>query len=59
MKQMDREELKKRLRELRNELMKERAQAAIKAAVKSPGRIRAIRKTIAQILTIMRTRNLK
>ena len=55
---MKREELKKKLNELSTELMKEKAQSAIKAAVKNPGRIRAIRRTIARIRTLMKVRNL-
>ena len=59
MKEMDHNEIDKKLKELRAELMKLKASSAIKAAVKSPGKIRAIRKTIAQLLTIKRLRNLK
>ena len=56
---MSPEELKKKLSELERELMKERASSAIKAAAKSPGKIRAIRTAIAQIRTMLRKRNLK
>ncbi len=59
MKEMSREEMPKKLKELRAELMKLRASAAIKAAMKSPGRLRAIRRAIAQMLTLRRMRNLK
>jgi large subunit ribosomal protein L29 len=43
-----------KLNELKEELMNERGQAAMGGAPKSPGRIKAIRKTVARIMTIMR-----
>ncbi len=51
-KNLSREEAMKRLREIKLELMKERAQARIGGAVKNPGRIRELRRTIARIYTI-------
>ena len=44
----------KKLLELREELMHERGVAAMGGAPPSPGKIRALRKNIARILTIMR-----
>ena len=41
------------LRKLRDDLLHEWGQAAMGGAPESPGRIRAIRKNIARILTIM------
>ncbi|MGQ0797320.1 MAG: 50S ribosomal protein L29 [Methanobacteriota archaeon] len=51
---MDADARAKRLTELRDELMHERGVAAMGGAPPSPGKIRALRKNIARILTIMR-----
>lgn len=51
---MDAEARAKKLVELREELMHERGVAAMGGAPPSPGKIRALRKNIARILTIMR-----
>ena len=45
-------ELDKRLRDLKVELAKERANISIGASVTSPGRIREMRRTIARLETI-------
>ena len=45
-------DLDARLKELRLELAKERANINVGASVTSPGKIREIRKNIARILTI-------
>lgn len=50
---MSNEERLAKLRELKAELMRLRAQQASGAPLDNPGRIRAIRKTIARILTII------
>lgn len=42
-----------KLKELRSELMHERGVAAMGGAPPSPGKIRAVRRNIARILTIM------
>lgn len=42
----------KRLRELRSELLNHRAKIASGGALETPGRIRALKRTIAQLLTI-------
>lgn len=58
LRKMTREERLERLKELRGELMKLRMKARI-GTVENPGKIRAIRKTIARILTINREEELK
>ncbi len=49
---MSREELEKKLKELRLELAKEKANIDVGSSVQSPGKLREIRKTIARIKTI-------
>ncbi len=51
---MDGEARAKKLNELREELMHERGVAAMGGAPPSPGKIRALRKNIARLLTIIR-----
>ncbi len=51
---MDEKARAEKLKELRNELMHERGVAAMGGAPPSPGKIRAVRRNIARILTIMR-----
>ena len=55
---MSREERMEKLKELRLELLKLRMQSDI-GTLENPGKIRAIRKTIARILTINREEELK
>ena len=50
---MDAQAVEKKLTELRDELMHERGVAAMGGAPPNPGKIRALRKNIARILTIM------
>lgn len=50
---MDTEEREDKLYELRDELLHEQGVAAMGGAPESPGRIRAIKKNIARILTVM------
>jgi len=52
---MTKEELNSKLKELRKEMIKHNAQIATGTTPKSPGQIREIKKTIARILTIIRT----
>ena len=52
MREMGEKELNERLRELRLDLSKERASSEVGGTVKSPGKIKEIRRTIARILTI-------
>jgi len=51
---LDEKALADKLKELRSELMHERGVAAMGGAPPSPGKIRAIRRNVARILTIMR-----
>jgi len=55
---MSPEERMKKLQELREELMRLRLKAYT-GTLENPGAIRALRKTIAKILTIMREEELK
>jgi large subunit ribosomal protein L29 len=50
--QMSSEDRQKKLKELKDDLMHERGTGAMGGALKSPGRVKAIRTSIAQILTI-------
>ncbi len=50
------EDLKKKLSELKLELMKDLANIRMGRPIKNPGKIRAIRKTIARILTVLNER---
>ena len=50
--EMNQEELDERLKELRMELAKENGASEIGGTVKSPGRIKEIRRTIARIMLI-------
>jgi large subunit ribosomal protein L29 len=56
MKEADRE---KQLKDLRSDLLKQRAITATGGAPESPGRIRELRRTIARILTIRREEAMK
>lgn len=49
---MSEKEQSEKLNELRTELSKERATSEIGGMLKSPGRIREIRRSIARILTV-------
>lgn len=49
----------KLLDETRGELMHERGLAAMGGAVKNPGRIRALRRTIARVLTLVREEEIR
>jgi len=48
------DERRERLRELKEELMHERGVAAMGGSPPSPGKIRQLRMSIAQLLTVMR-----
>jgi len=56
--EMDPEAKVAKLRELRNDLMHERGVAAMGGAPPSPGKIRALRKNIARLLTVLREEEL-
>ncbi len=57
--EMKNEEMKKRLNELRLELMKELGKVKTGRPIKNPGKIKELRKTIARILTIQKERGKK
>ena len=52
LREMSPEDLSTKLTEVRSDLSKERANIAMKGVPDSPGRVRALRRTIARILTI-------
>lgn len=52
LREMSSADKKERLSELRLELSKERAAAEVGGTVKSPGRLKEIRRTIARIMTM-------
>jgi large subunit ribosomal protein L29 len=54
LREMSTEERETKLKELRNELMHERGVAAMGGAPPNPGKIRALRTSIARMLTIIR-----
>jgi len=51
LKELNNDELKSRLNELRLELTKDKAQIALGGSASNPGRVRQLRKTVARILT--------
>ncbi|HEC87688.1 MAG TPA: 50S ribosomal protein L29 [Thermoplasmata archaeon] len=51
---MSSEERKKKLREIRNELMEEYGRASMGGSPPSPGRIKYLRRTLARLLTVMK-----
>lgn len=56
--EMSEKEIDEKVAELRNELLKERAKASAVGVPENPGRIRAIKRTIARILTVKHERKL-
>jgi large subunit ribosomal protein L29 len=56
---MSEKDLGEKLKSLRLELAKERANINIGASVSSPGKIREVRRTIAKILTVKGEKRLK
>ncbi len=54
---MEKNDLNKRLSELRLDLMKEIGNVKRGRAIKNPGRIRVLRKDIARIMTIRREKS--
>ncbi|MCD6477351.1 MAG: 50S ribosomal protein L29 [Candidatus Aenigmarchaeota archaeon] len=59
LKKMEKAELMKRLSDFRLELAKEKSQIAVGGSPSNIGRIREIRKTIAKILTILNSKEVK
>ncbi len=58
-KDMGKEDLDRRLDELKKELMKVNAQRATKSSMKNPGQLKSIKKTIARLLTIKKQKTSK
>jgi len=53
-KQMNEAQLKNKLEELKKEMVKIRAQISMHTALENPGRVKAVRKTIARIHTSLK-----
>ena len=58
-KSMAKEDLNARLEEVRKDLIKQNAQIATGTTPKSPGQIKQMKKTIARILTVMKSKESK
>lgn len=56
---MDKNTLNEKILELKKDLIKMNAQVAIGTALKNPGQVRKIKKTIARILTIDNDKKIK
>lgn len=56
LKSKGREELEKQLEEMRKELIKLNTQVATGTTLKNPGQVRKVKKTIARILTELKTK---
>ena len=56
---MDKSTLDEKIIELKKELVKVNAQVAIGTALKNPGQVKKIKKTLAKILTISNQKDLK
>jgi large subunit ribosomal protein L29 len=59
LREMSAEERKAKLKETRDELMHARGQAAMGGAPPSPGKLRAMRTSVARIFTIMKEKGEK
>jgi len=59
LREMSTKELDEKLKELRLELSKDIASSEVGGSVKSPGRIREMRRTIARILTMKKRKEKK
>lgn len=57
--EMPSEERTRRLDELRTELSKLRTMISAGGSVENPGRVRALRRTVAKMMTVMREEELK
>jgi len=57
--EMTPDERSRRLEELRTELSKLRTMISAGGSVENPGRVKALRRTIAKLLTVMREEELK
>ena len=58
-KQMDEESLKKKLNDLKKEMIKINAQISTGTPPENPGRVREIKKTIARILTKLKQKGIE
>jgi len=58
-KKLNEEELEKRIQELKKELMKLKSEASGGSQAENPGRIRAIKRTIARLLTIKKEKEVE
>ena len=56
---MTKADLLSKMEELKKELIKENAQVATGTVPKNPGQIKAMKKTIARIITILKTKHSK
>ncbi|UCD04254.1 MAG: 50S ribosomal protein L29 [Candidatus Woesearchaeota archaeon] len=56
---LNEEELKKRLEDLKKELMKLKSQVSGGSQAENPGRMRAIKRTIARLLTIKKEKEVE
>ena len=59
MREMTAEERTRKLNELRTELSKLRTMISAGGSVENPGRVRALRRTVAQMMTVMREEELR
>jgi large subunit ribosomal protein L29 len=58
MREMSREDQEKRLEEFRTELSKVKTMINAGGSIENPGKVKALRKTIARMLTVMREEEL-
>ena len=56
---LNEEELEKRIQELKKELMKLRSQISGGSQAENPGKIKAIRRTIARLLTVKKEKGVE
>lgn len=56
---MDKNTLNEKLLELKKELVKMNAQVAMGTALKNPGQVKKLKKTVARILTINNQKSMK
>ena len=59
LKQLDKEGLKSKLGDLKKDLMKINSQRSSGSSIENPGRIKHIKRTIARIITYIKTREEK
>ena len=58
MREMSREDQEKRLEEFRTELSKVKTMINAGGSIENPGKVKALRKTIARVLTVIREEEL-